>query len=852
MFRPGDRIGPYQVVEHLGSGGMGEVYAAEDVRLGRMVAVKVLSPERNEDSTSRERFLREARLASSLDDHPHICAIYDVEVTPEGRPYIVMAKASGETLRTRLKNGPLPPEEAREIAIQVARGLAEAHEKKIIHRDIKPENLTVARSDNGTLKVKILDFGIAKGDGAALTMTGRHVGTISYMSPEQVAGSDADVRADVWALGAVLYEMLTGSPAFKGDRDLKVLHSVMNADPQPIRSLVPPVPRDLCEIVDRCLEKDPKKRYASGAEVLEDLERGRARAKNGFTTVRPGIRISVVALLSVVLLGIGFLSAAPGRELLRKLMGRFLGETSYYVAVLPFSATDEEDMPLASGLTEFFTTTIASLGAGTDSLWVVPFEAMLASGANSPEEVRKLYPVDRVLRGEVNRGTSEMEVVVELMATDEPEPRTLLSATLPGPSDKSFQGLAQGLLARSLRLRGEGRPLQTSEPLPAASPGNRFYLRGAGYLHDMYSEGSVTHAISLFEQAIAADSFFAPAYAGLCQAHWELFRRNGDPNTARRAESMCNQAVSLSRNEPLALAALGRTQLQTGQPQAALETLKRARELSPRSAEVYRWLGRVHESQGEMEKAEEAYKRAVALRPDVWLYYSDLGIMYANFERHQEAIEQHREVILLSPENPHGYIDLGAAHMSSNHLDEAEDLFLQSIQLQPTALAYRNLGYLYLREQAFEKAAGALRSSIALDDEVWWTWRWLAHVEHWRGREEEAREAWQRVITLTEPRLEVNRKDRDLLCGLAEAHVALGNEQEGRRYLDRLTVLSPTLTYNLYWAGRIYEMLGSRDAALEYIHQALRDGLDSLTVQRDPWLSDLLRDPRFQQYSAGG
>jgi len=851
VLEPGDRVGPYRVIERLGAGGMGEVYSADDTRLQRKVALKILSPDRTEDHDSRERFLREARFASSLDDHPNICSIHDVDVTPQGQPYIVMALASGETLRSRLNHGPIPPDQARDIAIQVARGLAEAHAKRIVHRDIKPENLMVARSEKGGWKVKILDFGIAKGEDVTLTRKGRMVGTVSYMSPEQIRGGETDPRADVWALGAVLYEMLTGNPAFKEDQDLKVMYAVLSQEPEPIPRSGIPVPEDLVRVVTRCLQKDPEKRFSTGAEVLEALVGEKEALVEPPRRLAFGLAAALVILVVAGAFSVWADNTRTGRELVGRLVGNLLGETSYHVAVLPFSASEEADGPLALGLTELFTNTVIELGAITDSVWVAPFDAILATAIRSPEEARRVFQVNRVVRGEVRREEARVFVVVQVIDTEAFPPRTLSETTIPDPSGPTFASEARELISSSLRLRGAGRAIPASYYDSDSSPGRPFYVLGAGHLHDLYAEGNVDNAIALFRAAIEADSDYSPAFAGLCQAHWERFRTSGDPETAALAQSMCDQAVALSTEDPSALAALAQTQLQTGQPQEAEETLLRAQQLSPGSAEVHRWLGRVYEAQGNIDAAEQAYQEAIRIRPEVWLYRSELGIMYANFERHEEAIEQHRAVIRLSPENYLGYVDLGTSLMALNRVAEAEAQFQESIRRRPNTLAYRNLGYLYLRDQRFSEAVEALQSSIELEPEDWWSWRWLAHAQHWRGQEDEARQAWRRVVSLAEPRFSVNRNDQDLLCGLAEAHVALGDERTGRLYLDRLTALSPTTPYNVYWAGRIYEMLGSRDAALELVQRALDRGFDPVTVQQDQWLSNLRQDPRFQEYLAG-
>lgn len=205
----------YKIIQELGKGGMGVVYKAEDTRLKRPVALKFLPADLTRDPEARERFVQEAQAASQI-DHPNICAIHEIDETEDGRTFIVMAYYEGESLREKIKRSPLPLQEAMDIGIQVARGLGQAHKKGIIHRDIKPANIIVT-ADGVT---KIVDFGLAKlSDRLALTRAGTVMGTVAYMSPEQARGEDVDQRTDLWALGVVLYEMLTGELPFRGTTD---------------------------------------------------------------------------------------------------------------------------------------------------------------------------------------------------------------------------------------------------------------------------------------------------------------------------------------------------------------------------------------------------------------------------------------------------------------------------------------------------------------------------------------------------------------------------------------------------------------------------------------------------------
>src|SRR5215210_3162574 len=258
----------YVILEALGNGGMGVLYKAEDTRLGRTVALKVLPLRFSNDPIAKERFLREARTASAL-DHQNICAIFDVGESEDGRLFLCMPCYQGETLRSRLARGPLSLEEALDIAKQVARGLAKAHHLGIVHRDIKPENLMI--TTDGV--VKILDFGIAKLAGASdLTGTEHRIGTPSYMAPEQSRKIPVDSRADLWALGVVLYEMITGRRPFRGANPVAVLQAIHYGVPEPISELRPGVPPRLEKVVARLLMKNPKARYPDAETVVAELD----------------------------------------------------------------------------------------------------------------------------------------------------------------------------------------------------------------------------------------------------------------------------------------------------------------------------------------------------------------------------------------------------------------------------------------------------------------------------------------------------------------------------------------------------------------------------------------------------
>ncbi len=263
---PGQISSGYDVIERLGSGGMGVVYQARDRRLGRLVALKVLPDALAGEPMIRERFIHEAKAAASL-DHPNICMVYGVDEAPDGQLVIVMPYYDGETLRAKIERGPLPVADARDYAAQIAAGLAHAHAAGIVHRDIKPANVLVTAEG----RAKILDFGVAKLAGARLTRTGMLLGTFAYMSPEQADGEPVDHRSDLWSLGVVLYEMLAGEAPFRGETTRAVLAAIHMAEPVPLAAQRTDVPAELDALVTRLLSKAPAERPASASALLAAL-----------------------------------------------------------------------------------------------------------------------------------------------------------------------------------------------------------------------------------------------------------------------------------------------------------------------------------------------------------------------------------------------------------------------------------------------------------------------------------------------------------------------------------------------------------------------------------------------------
>ncbi len=852
--RAGTHVAHYEVIEKLGGGGMGVVYKARDTRLKRTVALKFLPLEWSHHTEARQRFENEAQAASAL-DHPNICTIHDIDETDDGHLFIAMAYYEGETLKRKIKQGPLPLEEALQYAVQMARGLEKAHAQSIVHRDIKPANVMV--TEDGV--VKVLDFGLAKMAHVHLTKTGTRMGTLAYMSPEQTRGDTVDHRTDVWSLGVVLYEMLAGEHPFQDDYDQAIVYALLHEDPTPITERNPEVPPDLEHMVAMCLEKEPDLRYPAMTDLLADLEAFAQSDGSGSTTAlrvarhrkrkrqqRNAIRMGAGLLLLLVLA-----LAIPGS---RHAILRAFGDTSVpaekRIAVLPFInnlGNTPENQALVDGLMQSLTSMIARLQMVEDLLWVVPASEIIRRGITTASDAEKILGVNVVLTGSVQRMGQKTEVILELIDPHPQAPRIIDTESIPGPLNPAFQQQVHRALMSLLRVRFDAQARQAVSTGRSTEPNAyAFYLRGMGYLQRYDKEGNLDNAIVLFNQALEEDSLYALAYAGLCEAAWEKYRKTNDTALADLALQNCDRAGILADDQAAVLIPLGSIYSQTGQYKKAKQTLLRARALEPDNADAYRWLGFVYEKQGEFDQAEDAYEQAIGLKPNFWLYYQELGTLYIYNGRHEEASEQFEWVRRLTPDNYLAYNALGYTRLQLNQVEEAKELFRRSIEKQPNVIASRNLGLVYFREQQYDEAVRELEKARTLDEDDWLAWRWLGHAYYWNDSPAQAQAAWQRMIDLAEPLIDVNAKDIDVLSALAEAYTALDDHVQARFYLDRVLALPRQGNFLPYFIGRVYEMLGDRELALFYIEQALENHFDPVTLDQDPWLEDLRTEPSYQ------
>ncbi|HXM78675.1 MAG TPA: serine/threonine-protein kinase, partial [Thermoanaerobaculia bacterium] len=521
---PGTRLGPYEILAAIGAGGMGEVYRARDERLGREVAIKVLPASFSADPDRLRRFEQEARAAGIL-NHPNITAVYDIGTNEsDGAPYVVQELLEGETLRSRLGAGAFTPRKALGHALQIANGLAAAHEKGIVHRDLKPENIFVTKDG----RVKILDFGLAKltspreeGSASRLPTTagetepGMVLGTLGYMSPEQVRGKPADARSDIFSFGAILYEMLSGKRAFHGDSAADTMSAILMKDPPDLSVTNQNISPGLERVVRHCLEKNPEERFQSARDLAFDLE-----SLSDISGVAPGGKAAPAASsrrTGLLLLVAGVAVAALALAAITWLRPR--GKSIDSIAVLPFvnGSRDPNAGYLSDGITESIINSLSRLPhlRVTARSTVFRFKGR----DEDPQKVGRDLNVGAVVSGKVTQRCDVLSIQADLMDVgsgsqlwgDHYERKL---ADILSVQEEIAREISEKL---RLRLTGEEKQRLTKR-YTANTEAYQLYLKGR-YAWEQRTQSGLTQSIEFFQKAIEKDPGYALAYAGLADSY---------------------------------------------------------------------------------------------------------------------------------------------------------------------------------------------------------------------------------------------------------------------------------------------------------------------------------------------
>ena len=661
--------GRYTILKELGRGGMGVVYKAEDTKLKRTVALKFLPPDLTHIPEVKSRFMREAQAAAAL-DHPNICTVYEFDETEESS-FISMAYIEGQSLKKKMKSGPLELEEALKIATQVAEGLQEAHKKGVVHRDIKSGNIMV--TDRG--QAKIMDFGLArKTESTLLTREGTFMGTIAYMSPEQAKGEEVDHRTDIWSFGVVLYEMLTGNLPFKGENEQAVLYSILKENPKPITDLKSDVPISIEQVVYKALEKDPDKRYQQIEELHDDLKSISAGIVPD--EIKARLRMAKLRKRKRAFLYGGAAGLVMAAVVIILLLFTGPAEAIDSIAVLPLEnlTGDAEQQYFVDGVTDEL---IGQLGQISGLRRVISRTSVMRykdTDKSLPEIARELN-VDALIEGTVYQIGENVSIKLQLFDAL-PEERSLWTQRYDRPVTEVLMmyGEMADAIADNINIKLTAEETSRFIDAPQVNPeAYEAYLKGMSHLY-RFTPPEIDAAQHYLEKALEIDPEYALAHAGISLV-WGARQQFG--------------LVSPSEATP-----------------KSKEAAQRALELDDTLPEVhYQWAGIKTWCDWDWEEGEQAYKRALELKPnfaEALAYYSNL-LCY--MDRLDEALAMAERAKQLDPINS---VVLGISNTVYEYLrryDEVIEIYQKALQTSPNDfVALNSLWYAYNKKGMYEES----------------------------------------------------------------------------------------------------------------------------------------------------
>jgi Flp pilus assembly protein TadD/TolB-like protein len=828
----GRQICNYLLQEKLGAGGMGIVFRAEDLKLRRAVALKFLPPHLTSDPVQREQLLREARAASKL-DHVNIGTIHGVEEAGDGQIFIVMACYEGETLKSRIERGSLPEPEIQEIAMQIAEGLREAHSHGVVHRDIKPSNLMLTRQ--GVLK--IIDFGLAKLlEPETQTPSGKLTGTAAYMSPEQAQGKPADERSDLWALGVVLYQVVTGRLPFYGDTTPALLYAIVHAPP----AAASKISSRWSAIIDHALAKDPAKRYQNAADLLSAID---GRIDSETKTLAPlnaGTRRKTFKRWWAATAAAGALAA--GFTLYFARGSRLPPDAGpKHVAVLPFLniGDDPANRVTSDGLLETITGRLSDLDASGKALWVVPAGEVRLRKVTDPRDAVKQLGVNFVVTGSVQRQEKGVRLTVNLI---DPHNLRQIGSAVISESNGDYSALEDGAIAKLADLlRVTPQSAQHERTNPAAY---QDYLEGMGYLHRWDQQGNLDKAIGLFEKVTEDDPNFHLGLAGLAESYRLRYSLDHNKKWVDLALQAANRALQAdSKLEPVYVT-LGRIHNSTGEYEVAMEEFERALNLAPSDASAMQGMAQTYQKLGRNQEAESMFRRATALRPDSWEGYYRLGNFYYNTGRFSEAEPQYRRVLELSPDNATAYTNLGTVLTNENRYAEARTVLEKAVALNPNFQAYNNLANVYFLEGSYTDAAATYERALPLNNADYMVWGNLAAAYAAApSLASRSKAAFEKAALLAEQKA---RKTPDAIVQseLGTYYARLRMPDKARVRLESALALSPEDPRVVLNVAEGYAILDDRASAAAHLRKALLLGASLEYAKRIPALKEITQQQK--------
>ena len=871
VFHSGMVIGGrYHILRMLGQGGMGAVYQARDQELDRVIALKVIRPELAANPGVLQRFKQELIVARHV-THKNVVRIYDLGEA-DGVRFITMEYVEGEDLGSLLwTHRKFAPAEAVQIVQKIAQALDAAHAEGVIHRDLKPHN--VMRDRQG--RIVVMDFGLARSqESPGMTQTGALLGTLEYMSPEQALGGSVDQRSDLFALGLIFYELLTGNSPYKAETAIASLMKRTQAPAPSASDVDAAVPRTLSAIVAKCLERDPKQRFQSAHELLQVLDAWQANPLTSVATgssARPwrqsvplnlpmparrtAIWIAVVAALAIALLALPatrnliFHHTAQGVPGVSGIPSLAQGK---YLAVLPLKVVGDE-----KGLRFLADGVVDALSAKMFQLQEIHLASSSAvdKAAGKEQSLSKLahsLGVNLVLQGTVQGNADRFLVTLDLENVS--AGRRLWSKDFPGVSQDllTVEDRIYSELVDALELKPTADEMARSGVHPTENiAAYDLYLKGRDALRGSQGARDTNGAIKFFEDALQKDPNFALAYTGMADADLRLYKDSKDPLYAEKALAAAQQASRLSPNLPEVDLALGSVYSATGRNAEAIEEIKSALKLAPNSDAAYSRLADAYLASGRTSEAIAAYDAAVHNNPYFWYNHNKLGGLYFVTGDTQKALEEFQRAAELAPDNIIPFENVGAVYMHQGKWEQSLPTLEKALQIQPDATTCSNLGTAYFFLKRYDEAVKMFEKAVALSPKDELLAGNLADAYRWSGHQREAVATYDKAIQLAYQQLQVNPRSASVTGELAIFYAKKGDTQQGMQYIRQARALDPSDVQLMYYEAQVYALAGKNSEALHALQRAIEKGYSPLEAENDPELQNLKQRPEFARLVSG-
>jgi serine/threonine protein kinase/tetratricopeptide (TPR) repeat protein len=877
VITPGSDFGPrYRIESLLGQGGMGRVYKAYDKELDRTVAIKIVREGMVSSGDALKRFKQELVLASKI-SHRNILRIHDMGTVGTLR-FISMAYVDGTDLQHVLRDNPkMPLERVMNFAKQIADALAAAHAEGVVHRDLKPQNLLVDKND----QIYVCDFGLAKSfeEGAiGMTRTGAFLGTPRYMSPEQVEGKPADNRADLYAYGLIMYEMVVGDVPFTGDSTLKVMYQRIQEKPKSPKVLNPSLPNWLVRLIMRCLERDPADRYQNAYEILADLQGSQSSvaglSRAGISRIGNDTQSVVIQLprfterkwipitAGVVLL-LAILFAIPP---IRHLIPGFRPATDDAADISPASTGDVKGIPpLSSGqfiavlplkvlgdqnqlgyLSQGIEEAISAKLFQVKGVRVTASEAAAKVDQSQPlNKIARQLGANMLLQGMIQGNGDKIRIILNLQNVV--DGKRVWSQQFDGvPADLfTLEDQIYSQVVSAMDVKPTNEETAKAESRPTDNIGAYdLYLRGKNALRG-HDQKSTQSAIDLFNEAIKSDPKFALAYAGIADASLGMYATTKDPFWTQKALSAGQQALQFNDTAPEVHSTMGSVYSVTGKHAEAIAELRRAISLAPNSDEAYRRLGATYVDGGQSEQGIQAFQKAIELNPYFWQNQNFLGDAYLRAGDYDKALEAFKKVTELEPDIDAGYENIGNVYLTQGKYEECIPYFQQALKIEPFYTTYSNLGTAYFFLKQYKNAIPMFEKAAELNPNDTSAAVNLADAYRYGGDQDKARAEYQKAVALGFKELGTNPKNSDVMAQIALSYAKTGDGNQANEFIKRARAIDPTNVNYIYDDAEIKALTGHTAEALKALQQAFENHYPTDFAAADPELSSIQKDPQF-------